>query len=377
MHALPGLKAFLDHVHPAGNLFEIRLLGQSPRTCSGLFDSSETAIPALREAWKNWPEANFYYTLNPINPTSAYAHSTPRNRIIAHPKVTARDADILARTLYLIDVDPVRESGRASTMRQRSLARELTRQVRSFLADGGWPTPTLVSSGNGYHLLYKADRCQPQTPHLQAALVSLAGRFDTESVKIDRCVHNAARISRLPWTFNRKGLDTPETPHRLAKVLKLGSPHPVSEAALAALAPAPSQGNLEDGERSAGKAAGPNRSALDPNRSPFPPQCLLDEAGIHRLLDSYREWLPLTRVYREGVGVRFQLASCPVKGGPHLHQTAGAGKTAILWSPGSLGFKCFSDDCCNETIGSVLRRIVRQTGRSFPTPIWGAAHPSA
>lgn len=46
-------------------------------------------------------------------------------------------------------------------------------------------------------------------------------RISTGKVKIDTSVHNPARLVRLPGTFNRKGEDLPNRPHRRAKIIEI------------------------------------------------------------------------------------------------------------------------------------------------------------
>ena len=370
MTALPGLGAFLGYVHPKGQLFEIRLLGSNPRTCSGLFNDPTLAYNAVCRAAKTWPSMNFYYTLNPIDPGCELVKKTKLNVIVPHPQATAKDADVLTRRLCMIDIDPQRPTGTSATAHERSLAKELTKSVRSYLSDEGWPLPTLVSSGNGYQLLYRVAPCPSASTSMRSALAVLAKRFDTESVHIDRCVHNAARIARLPWTVNRKGSDTFERPHRRSKVLRLGGATEMNDCQIGLLAE-----RLR--EEIYGVQNPRHRSHELSSRMASPhivasgcPLCLLSEDDVHRLLELYSDVLPLQGVYRDGGRVRFQLAVCPVKGAPHRDQTAGTGKTAIIWAPGVLGFKCFSDDCCDVTIGSVLSKLVAQTGRRFAHPIW-------
>jgi hypothetical protein len=52
-------------------------------------------------------------------------------------------------------------------------------------------------------------------------LLGLASKFDTPAAHVDTGVHNAARIARLPGTWNRKGVATPDRPHRVAKLLSV------------------------------------------------------------------------------------------------------------------------------------------------------------
>jgi hypothetical protein len=55
---------------------------------------------------------------------------------------------------------------------------------------------------------------------LEKLLVGLSGRFDDDGVKIDRSVHNPARIVRLHGTLAAKGDNTKERPHRFSKIVK-------------------------------------------------------------------------------------------------------------------------------------------------------------
>jgi hypothetical protein len=48
---------------------------------------------------------------------------------------------------------------------------------------------------------------------------ALAAWFNDKLVCVDRTMHNAARIIRIPGTINRKGDNRPERPHRLARIL--------------------------------------------------------------------------------------------------------------------------------------------------------------
>jgi hypothetical protein len=52
-------------------------------------------------------------------------------------------------------------------------------------------------------------------------LKALAARFDDETIKIDTAVANSARIMRIPGTLNAKGDNTPERPHRRARLLSV------------------------------------------------------------------------------------------------------------------------------------------------------------
>lgn len=97
MTALPGLGTFLGYVHPKGQLFEIRLLGSNPRTCSGLFNDPTLAYNAVCRAAKIWPTMNFYYTLNPIDPGSELVRKAKLNVIVPHEAIATTDSAHAAR----------------------------------------------------------------------------------------------------------------------------------------------------------------------------------------------------------------------------------------------------------------------------------------
>jgi hypothetical protein len=72
---------------------------------------------------------------------------------------------------------------------------------------------------------------------VKRCLEALAARFDDDAVKVDRTVHNPARISKLPGTLCCKGDNTGDRPHRRAGLLHVPEPVvPVTVEHLEALA---------------------------------------------------------------------------------------------------------------------------------------------
>jgi hypothetical protein len=96
-------------------------------------------------------------------------------------------------------------------------------EIRMFLKGLGWPDPILADSGNGGHLLYKIDLPNDEASRnlFRRCLEALDFLFSDENVSIDRSVHNASRIWKLYGTMACKGDNTPERPHRLAKILEV------------------------------------------------------------------------------------------------------------------------------------------------------------
>jgi hypothetical protein len=151
-----------------------------------------------------------YYGLNPIP---------------EHHQGAAKNEHVLRRRWLLVDVDPHRpdRSKQGATDREKEAARLVAAQVKAFHAGLDWPDPLWIDSGNGWHLLY---RCElPNDDAAEAAVKAwlrrLAALFDGPAAEIDRKVYPAKQIAKLPGTWARKGLDKPDRPHRLARLVEL------------------------------------------------------------------------------------------------------------------------------------------------------------
>jgi hypothetical protein len=136
----------------------------------------------------------------------------------------AKNKDVLKRRWLFIDIDPIKAEGfddDCATDEEHEQTRQAAEVVRDHLAGLGWPAPMLVDSGNGWYLLYRIDL--DNTKHSQALIRSFLEKLRPlieGKGKIDRAVHDARRIARLPGTMNRKGrADLPERPHRLCRLV--------------------------------------------------------------------------------------------------------------------------------------------------------------
>lgn len=166
------------------------------------------------------PPKGVYFSLNPIK-SAAYAKG-PARMVVANHGETSADADVERRTTLLLDFDAPREVTHVSaTEAEKDQARAHAAQVRAFLNDEGWPRPIEVDSGNGFQLLYRIDLAADDGGLVERVLKGLAATFPRDHGGIDVSVHNAARIARLPFTWNRKGHSIEDRPHRLARVLSL------------------------------------------------------------------------------------------------------------------------------------------------------------
>ena len=220
---LPEILRALGLLPKDGQVVELRLLGvqgpgqRPPATMSGYFDDFK--LLADNASRHGAAAKGVYVTLNPVNP-ALLARASNRVRTAGKNDSLTSDADITKRRWLPIDLDPVRPSGISSTDQEHSLAVERAFQVRQVLRQEGWPDPIVGDSGNGAHLLYRVELPTSDKEMVKRCLQALAGRFDDGQVKIDQKVFNPARIWKLYGTVNRKGDDTPERPHRLARILE-------------------------------------------------------------------------------------------------------------------------------------------------------------
>lgn len=260
---------------------EIRAIGCTakykprPHTIGGFFD-----LDHLREA----AEAAFdlqlsnargiYFTLNPVKPDLLSRRANRVEAISEADSISAADSDILRRHWILIDADPVRTSGVSSSEAEKAAALATIQRVRDDLALSDWPEPIKADSGNGYHLIYRVDlpNDEASTALVRNCLRALAAKFDSEAVKIDTVVYNAARICKLYGTISRKGDHTPERPHRFARIRKEDIPQEIKAVPrelleeLAATAPAEkTAGKSSNGSKprssSQGRGRGGNRNS--------------------------------------------------------------------------------------------------------------------
>jgi P4 family phage/plasmid primase-like protien len=157
----------------------------------------------------------------------------------------AKATDIPRRLWLLIDSDPSRPADSNATDAEKDAAYAVVMMIRDWLTARGFPEPVVADSGNGYHLLYRIDLLNDDdaTALVKAVLAALAARFDSAEVKVDRKVFDPPRLVKLYGTLAAKGEDTPERPHRYARVLAVPAELksvPVEQLrALAAEAPAP------------------------------------------------------------------------------------------------------------------------------------------
>ena len=204
----------------SGGVVEVRALGDYA-THSGYFDDFAKLADAA-EALDTDPEVRgIYVTLNAVDPALLARRANRVKMRLSRSDATTSDADILRRRWLPIDLDPVRPSGVSSTEEEHAAALRRADAIALWLDEQGFPHPVRADSGNGAHLLYAIDLPNDDGGLVKGVLATLDALFSDETVTVDTANFNAARIWKLYGTCSRKGDNTPERPHRRARLLSV------------------------------------------------------------------------------------------------------------------------------------------------------------
>jgi hypothetical protein len=226
----------LGMLYAPGDPVELRAPGGRKGTVSGYF-TDMNALADAAVALSGTVEG-VYVTLNPVNPALL---ARAANRVEPWAKHTTGDADIVLRRNVLIDIDATRPAGISATDAEHEAALTVAHGIYPWLTDTcGLSAASLIlgDSGNGGHVDVAVDLPNDDATRVQVVrfLNALAARFDTDRVRIDTSVGNAARIVKLYGTLAAKGDSTPDRPHRLARLLAVPTTTvPLDAAAFAAL----------------------------------------------------------------------------------------------------------------------------------------------
>jgi len=162
-----------------------------------------------------------YVTMNAVH-EAVFARAANKLCPMGPHDAATRDNDVVRRRWLLLDVDSRRPAGVSAKNEEVAATAALGNEMRSWLREFGWPDPMMVvMSGNGMHLYYAIDLRPDDNGLVERVLRSVAFHLDNAAAFVDRTVHNAARIVRLPGTFAAKGDDTEDRPHRRARVVDL------------------------------------------------------------------------------------------------------------------------------------------------------------
>lgn len=200
-HVREALSLFAD---PAAGCELMALRSGVHRTLPG------TDLDGLCKAAGELPGGSgIYFRVNPVP--------------VGHPR-PANNGDILRRRWIYIDVDPVKADGQqdhSATDEEKERTSGVCAAVNDHLAGHGWPEPVVSDSGNGHGIFYLTDLPNDKVTAalLRRLFLCLSTQFSGPDGTIDKSVHNANRLAKLPGTWARKGAPSDDRPHRPCKIL--------------------------------------------------------------------------------------------------------------------------------------------------------------
>ena len=324
----------LKFLHPDGWVFELCII--SPLTnISTLWEGKTFGKKRIVAGWFNDPvmAANLAVQINAegiyttLNPCTDGLLARANQRLKANVDRTA-DNHIEQIKNLLIDIDPVRPGGISSTDQEHEAALQMAKCVKAYLTTEGWPEPLVGDSGNGAHLIYPLDLTNDEGSKklVKAALKALAFEHQEPlarlNLEVDQAVFNAGRLTKLYGTMVRKGDNTQDRPHRLARIISMPNTrravHLDLLKKLAATIPTQEKTQAKNTEAGAGW--------LDV-------QAYLKHYGVD-----------VVDVKPHGAGILYCLGEC-LFDSSHTGNEAAIGQTA----EGKLYYQCFHNSCKGRT----------------------------
>lgn len=306
---------------PDGQLFECRML-EGTWTYSGYFTDADTLINALRR--EDLRNRNVYITLNELD-NGCYGRVQHDKFInIKKKEPTTSDKDVVGYNWLMVDLDPERTSGTASSDAELEEAKHLGNRIYLSLRNMGFETPLMAYSGNGVHLLYKIQIAK--TPErialVEKCLKVLDMLFSNDKVKVDVKNANPSRICKLYGCYSVKGADTAERPHRMSHII--GNPTQIKVTDIAYL------------EKLAKVI--PDETEKPQQYNNYNPSSFDIEQWMNKYGIGYKA------VSLTGGGTKYILDHCPFD---ENHK----GKDAVVFkrSNGALAFFCFHNSCQGKT----------------------------
>lgn len=272
------------------------------------------------------------------------------------------DRHIDARTNFYIDIDPKRfvdgDAKVSANDLERQWAEAALEQVLMITALYGFSEPLVVDSGNGYqvHFRIALPNDDGAKTLVKSVLQAFAAIINCDRGEIDTTVGNAARLARIPGTYNRKGRHSIDRPHRMATIVKAPADDMLQLTEQAVL-----RDFVQAFEIATDSATGRSCTV-----SRTPTGLELDLATFNGLVDEIVAYLrengapPVKEVKRDAKKAIVTLSHCPFRGETHADGDPGV----LVWRTGSLGYKCFHAKCADDT----WQNLQGLLGPSFYSP---------
>lgn len=141
--------------------------------------------------------------------------------------LAVKDRDIIDRRYILIDFDRDETNQPATTDELDAVFAVAHRLERDLFFKKGHP-PITICSGNGAHIYLPVNlpNDEASAALCKQMLKAFASKYNTDAVKVDTCVYNAGRITKVLGTIACKGVEVSdptgfdERTYRMVSVVK-------------------------------------------------------------------------------------------------------------------------------------------------------------
>ena len=126
--------------------------------------------------------------------------------------------NIAYRDLGLFDIDRKTTNNQPASDEELNAAEVVADTLIAYFKSEGEEPLAKVMSGNGYHVYYElkdVPNTYESTQIIKQLLQVMAAKFDTDTIKIDTCVYDAPRITKVIGTLARKGVESTDRPFRM------------------------------------------------------------------------------------------------------------------------------------------------------------------
>jgi P4 family phage/plasmid primase-like protien len=154
---------------------------------------------------------NVYFIFNEIDPN-------PSNSITSATK----DDDILSRQYLFIDIDRSSDTKSPASDIELNVLRQKTQELMLDLNNAGFPMPQVIMSGNGFHLYYPTAKIPADDRSkkiFEDFIKALGTAYNSQEIKIDPVIFNAARIGKVCGTKSIKDGSTAIRPNRISYIV--------------------------------------------------------------------------------------------------------------------------------------------------------------
>lgn len=226
-HNREYIEKFYDYLqHSDYGITEIRVINPNRDSSNsglrhiGYFSNRDDFVQACMDV--NY--GNVYASLNPV-PIEFLNRADNLLRPASEIRNTVRDEHIEYVTNIMLDIDPERPTGTASTQAEMEWAISKAHEVEQYLIEQGLCTSEqiqLTMSGNGCYVLLAIPRIEVTDDNrttikskLRVFEQEIRGRFQDTQVKFDP-VQTLSHLVKVIGTVNINGDNTHERPYRVS-----------------------------------------------------------------------------------------------------------------------------------------------------------------